>query len=217
MAVPQDILSAQKCRFTICELERLVALRNQFLDASIDVSGIGKIILKKIEIIKSSHVIYTKGECLQDIMRLGEIRIGVRDGTMSMRRGDENRHVLESHLQGGGVLDEIMKMKLETFIRVCEDDSESERVFFLEKLAELAMRISDSRIHSVIADTIKTLTQSTQSMFSAPSVRGLSSLSNKTVLTTTSLPCVLYRYLPMIPTAESYSHLMTMDRYVQLR
>ena len=214
MAVPQDILSAQKCRYTISELERLVALRDQFLDASIDVSSIGKVILKKIETIESSHVISTKAECFHDIVRLGEIRIRIRGGTRSLRRCvDENHHVLESHLQDGGVLDEIMKVKLESFIRVCEDDSETERVFFLERLAELAMRISDSKIHSVIKDTIKTLTES---MFLTPSVSDSFSLSKKTVLTTISLLCVLCRYRRMNPTVESSFHQLTMDRYVQL-
>ena len=180
MAVPQDILSAQKCRYTISELERLVALRDQFLDASIDVSSIGKVILKKVETIESSHVISTKAECFHDIVRLGEIRTRIGGGTRSLRnRLIENYHVLESHLQGGGVLDEIMKVKLETFIRVCEDDSETERVFFLERLAELAMRISDSKIHSVIKDTIKTLTES---MFLTPSVSDSFSLSNELCL-----------------------------------
>ena len=181
MAVPQDILSAQKGRYTISELERLVALRDQFLDASIDISSIGKVILKKIATIESSHVISTKAECFHDIVRLGEISIRIRSGTRrSLRRcGDENHHVLESHLQDGGVLDEIMKVKLESFIRVCEDDSETERVFFLERLAELAMRISDSKIHSIIEDTIKKLTES---MFLTPSVSDSFSLSNELCL-----------------------------------
>ena len=171
MAVPRDVISFQRFRSTIVELERLVALRGQLIDASIDISDIGKVILKKIEIIESSHVPSTKGDCLHDIVRLGEIRIRIRDGTIAMQDGvDENHHVLESHLQGGGVVDEIMKVKLGTLIRVCEDDSETDRVFLLERLAELAGKISDSRIHSVIADTIKTLTQS---MFSIPSVSTL--------------------------------------------
>ena len=172
MAVPRDILSSHRFRSTIGELERLVALRGRFINAYIDVSGIGKAILKKIEILESSHVISTKGECLHDIVRLGDIRIRIRNGTIDMQDGvDGNYHVIESHLQGGGVVDEIIKLKLRTLIRVCEDDSEADRVFFLEKLAGLARRIPDSRIHSVIADTIKTLTQS---MFSTPSVSSLS-------------------------------------------
>lgn len=171
MAVPRDILSSQRFQATLIELERLVALRRQFINAYIDVSGIGKAILKKIEILESSHVISTKGGCLSDIVRLGEIRIRIRNGTIDMQDGvDENHHVLESHLQGGGVVDEIMKLKLGTLIRVCEDDTEADRVFFLERLAELARSISDSRIRSVIADTIKKLTQS---MFSIPTVSAL--------------------------------------------
>ena len=171
MAVPRDILSAQKFRSTTVELERLVALRSQFLDAFIDITGIGKAILKKIEILKSSHFISTKVDCLHDIERLGEIRIKIRDGTMSMQDGvEENHHVLESDLQGGGVLDEIMKMKLGALIRVCEEETESERLYLLERLAELARKLPDSRIHSTIADTIKTLTQS---MFATPSVSPL--------------------------------------------
>ena len=169
MAMPRDILSHQEFRSTILELERLVALRSQFLDAFLDVSGIGGAILKKIKILKSSHVVFTKVDCLQDIERLGEIRVKIREGTMSMQDGvDENHHVLESHLQGGGVVDEIMKVKLGALIGVCEDESESDRIYLLERLAELAKKISDSRIHSEIADKIKILTQS---MFSTHGVR----------------------------------------------
>ena len=172
MAVPRDILSAQKFRSTTVELERLVALRSQFLDAFIDITGVGKAILKKIEILKSFHFISTKVDCLHDIERLGKIRIRIRNGTLSMQDGvEENHHVLESDLQGGGVLDEIMKMKLGALVSVCEEESESERVYLLERLAELARRLPDSRIHSPIADTIKTLTHS---MFSTPVVSALS-------------------------------------------
>ena len=214
MAMPRDFLSCQKFRSALLELERLVALRSQFLDAFIDVSGVGEAILKKIEILKSSNVVFTKVDCLHDIERLGEIRIKIREGTMSLQDGiDENHHVLESHLQGGGVLDEIMKVKLGALIRVCEDESESDRVYLLERLAELARKISDSRIHSVIADKIKTLTQS---MFSTPCVSALSLLSHHTVLKTISALCVLRLYRPMTPTVLSYCHLMTMDRYVRL-
>ena len=173
MAMPQDILSYQKFRSAIGELERLVALRTQFLDAFIDVSGIGGAILKKIEILKSSHVVFTKVDCLHDIERLGEIRIRIREGTLSMQDGiDDYNHAFESHLEGGGVLDEIMKVKLRGLIRVCDNDSESDRVYLLERLAELARKISDSRIHSAIADNIKILTRS---MFSTPCVSALSS------------------------------------------
>lgn len=189
MAVPRDILSAQKFRSTIVELERLVALRSRFLDAFIDISGVGKAILKKIEILKSSHLISTKVDCLHDIERLGEIRIKIRDGTISMQDGiEKNHHVLENDLQGGGVLDEIMKIKLGALIRVCEEESESDRVYLLERLAELAEKIPDSRIHSTIADTIKTLTQS---MFSTPSVSALAFRST-TVCSQFLAPCTCY-------------------------
>ena len=175
MPTPRDFLSYKEFRSTILELERLVALRSQLIDAFIDVSGIGGAILKKIEILKSSHVVFTKVDCLHDIERLGEIRITIREGTMALQDGvDENHHVLESHLQGGGVLDEIMKVKLGALIRVCEDESESDRVYLLERLAGLAQKISDSRIRSAIADKIKILTQS---MFSTPYVSVLSILT----------------------------------------
>ncbi len=188
MAMPQDILSYQAFRSAIGELERLVALRSQLLDAYIDVSGIGEAILKKIEILKSSHVVFTKVDCLHDIERLGDIRIKIREGTMSLQDGvDENHHVLESHLEGGGVLDEIMKMKLGALIRVCEKESESDRVYLLERLAELAKKISDSRIHSTIADKIKILTQS---MFSTPRVSALSFYLTKPYLQLLA-PCAL--------------------------
>ena len=172
MAMPREFLSYQKSRSTLWELERLVALRSQLLDGFIDVSGIGAAILKKIEILRSTHVVFTKGDCLLDIERLGEIRIKIREGTMTLQDGvDENHHVLESHLQGGGVVDEIMKVKLGALIRLCDEESEADRVYNLERLAELARKISDSRIRSAIADKIKILTQS---MFSTPCVSALS-------------------------------------------
>ena len=214
MAFPSDFLSYQKFRSTIWELERLVALRSQFLNACIDVSGIGGAILKKIEILKSTHGVFTKVDCLHDIERLGKIRMKIREDTMSMQDGvDENYHELESHLQGGGVLDEMMKVKLGALIRLCEDEPESERVNLLERLAELARKLSDSSIYSAIADKIRILTQS---MFSTPGVSAIVLLSNNTGLKAISPLCVLKLYRPMTPTVLSYCHLMTMDRYVRL-
>ena len=214
MVMPRDFLSYQEFRSTIFQLERLVALRSQFLDAFLDVSGIGGAILKKIEILESSHVVFTKVDCLQDIERLGEIRIKIREGTMSMQDGvDENHHVLESHLQGGGVVDEIMKVKLGALIGVCEDESESDRIYLLERLAELAKKISDSRIHSEIADKIKILTQS---MFSPRWVSVSSLLWNNTVLKAISPLRISKLHRPMTPTVLSYCRLMTTNRYVRL-
>ena len=214
MAFPSDFLFYQKFRSTIWELERLVALRSQFLNACLDVSGIGGAILKKIEILKSAQGVFTKVDCLHDIERLGKIRMKIREDTMSMQDGvDENYHELESHLQGGGVLDEIMKVKLGALISLSEDEPESERVNLLERLAELARKLSDSSIYSAIADKIRILTQS---MFLTPGVSALILLSNDTELKAISPLCVLKVYHLMIPTVLSYCHLMTMDRYVQL-
>ena len=214
MTFTSDFLSYQKSRSTIWELERLVALRSQFLSASIDVSGIGAAILKKIEILKSIHGVFTKVDCLHDIERLGKIRMKIREDTMSMQDGvDENYTKLESHLQGGGVLDETMRVKLGALIRLSEDEPESERVDLLERLAELARKLSDSGIYSAIADKIRTLTQS---MFSTPGVSAIILFSNITGLKAISPLYVLKACRPMTPTVLSYCHLMIVDRYVRL-
>ena len=214
MAFPSDFLSYQKFRSTIWELERLVALRSQFLNAGIDVSGIGCVILKKIETLKSTHGVFTKVDCLHDIEQLGKIRMKIREDTMSMQDGvDENYHDLESHLQGGGVLDDLMKVKLGALIRLSEDEPESERINLLERLAELARKLSDSSIYSAIADKIGILTRS---MFLTPRVSATILLATNPGLKAISPLCVLKQYRPMTPTVLSYCHLITMNRYVRL-
>ena len=159
--MPKDIVTQQRFRAVMDNLERLATLRNQYLDASINVSDIGKLILQKTDVLVASHVVVTTVDCLCAIERLGAIRVKISEGTESMQDcTNQSYYLVESHLHDGGILDNIMKVKLRDLVRVCESESESVRMEILRHLARLAGQMPDSSIHAAISDTVRTLTQS---------------------------------------------------------
>ena len=152
MAMSPDTRSHYNFFETLCEIERLVATRAKMIDAYVDVCSIGKIIMQKTDILITSDVVVSKAHCLNSVERLAEASLKIREGTHILKDGmEQTRDRVECHLLGGNVFRKIMELKLDALIEMAASDTESDRFYLSDRLAELARNMMDFKIHSVIS------------------------------------------------------------------
>lgn len=134
------------------------------INAYVDVCSIGKIIMQKTDILITSNAVISKTHCLTSIERLAEASLKIREGTYILKDGmEQTRDRVECHLLGGNVLRKIMELKLDALIKMAASDTESDRFYLSDRLAELARKMMDFKIHSVISAKCCTLMKLSES------------------------------------------------------
>ncbi|KAL2042616.1 hypothetical protein N7G274_004375 [Stereocaulon virgatum] len=152
MAMSPDLNSHYTFLQTLCEIERLVVTRAKMIDAYVDVCSIGRIIMKKIDVLVSSNVVVSKIDCLMHIERLAEASLKIRMGTETMKDCmEQSLNKIECNLHDGNSLHKIMELKLDALVKLAATDTESDRFFLSDRLVDLANKMMDFKIHSVIS------------------------------------------------------------------
>jgi hypothetical protein len=122
------------------------------IDAYLDVCSIGRIIIQKIDVLVSSNVVVPKMDCLMHIERLAEASFKIRMGTETMNDCmDQSRNKVECNLLDGNSLRKIMELKLDALVKLAATDTESDRFYLSDRLVDLARKMMDFKIHSVIS------------------------------------------------------------------
>lgn len=152
MAMSPDLNSHYTFLQTLCEIERLVVTRAKMIDAYVDVCSIGRIIMQKIDTLVSSNVVVKTIDCLMHIERLAEVSLKIRMGTETMNDFmEQSRNKVECNLLDGNSLHRIMELKLDALVKLAATDTESDRFYLSDRMVDLARKMMDFKIHSVIS------------------------------------------------------------------
>ena len=152
MAMSPDIRSRYVFLDTLFEIEHLIGLRAKMIDSHVDVCSVGKIILQKTDSLISSNVVVSKSDCLINIERLAEASLKIGEGTLILEDGMvHNLNKIECHLFGGDVFQKIMELKLDNLVEAAASDNGRDRFHLCERLARLARKMMDFKIHPVIS------------------------------------------------------------------
>lgn len=137
---------------TLSDLERLVNARDSLIHAYSDINGIGKAILQKIQELVSTSSIVCYYDCCAILDRLIAIRTKICKQSQQLEDDiGRKHHSVEAHLHWGGVLDQLMELKLDNLIAL---SSERYKVGLLERLASMGKVVPDSKLTGIISEKI---------------------------------------------------------------
>lgn len=154
MSISPELRSYYVFLDALSHLERLVAVRSSLIYAYSDIDGVGKVILQKIEELVSRNSIVSNHDCCTMLDRLIDIQVKISKQSQDQEYDMSGNNSVESHLQWGGVLDHLVELKLDNLIALASSEL---KVDLLERLADMARRLPDSDVTTIISKKIDLL------------------------------------------------------------
>ncbi|KAK4695022.1 hypothetical protein P7C71_g2652, partial [Lecanoromycetidae sp. Uapishka_2] len=123
MAISPDLRSYYGFFDALSHLERLVATRSTLIYSYSNIDGIGKAILQKIQELLSTQSLVSNYDCCTILDRLIEIRIQICKQSQELEDDIARKyHSVEAHLHWGGVLDQLMEIKLDNLVILASEE-----------------------------------------------------------------------------------------------
>jgi len=120
----------------LSEVEHLVTVRSDLIEGYNDVTGVGRMIVRKIAELVSANSIVSNYDCCTMLDRLVELRLKISKQSQVLGNDiGRNCHTVETYLHWGGVLDHVMELKFDNLITLVSSEF---TVDLMERLGTIA-------------------------------------------------------------------------------